>query len=262
MKDTFRDLFAVQQSEAASIYHLDKSLNGGFGGTNGGVLAAICIDAARSLANDRVPIGIDSRFIRNFPPGPAKVTVTPLNIGRSLSTISVDIVRDDGKLATRGTISFVNLSALEPIDIGDIPAPDENRLDPGQGRVWKEPASQEIPLIKTFRPRLLGKTSTGIVTASDTIWKSGSLQEAACIAADLSVGPPVAAALKGRPLAMPNPDLSLRFCRQSATPGHLVSTCQLASINQGLATTTLEVRDQGVLIATGTSSTTCLRQLP
>jgi acyl-coenzyme A thioesterase PaaI-like protein len=259
MKDTFRDLFSTQQSDADLIYHLDKSLNGGFGGTNGGVLAAICVDAARSLAINRVPIGIDARFVRNFPPGPARVCATPLNIGRSLTTISVDISRSDGKLATRGTVSFVNASALEPVDVPGITESGEELLHPSDGRIWRQPAVQEIPLITTFRPRQLGKTSKGIVTASDTIWKSGSLQEAACIAADLSVGPPVAAALKGRPLAMPNPDLSLRFCRQGITPAYLISTCQLAALDQGLATTILEVRDQGVLVATGISSTTCLR---
>ncbi len=260
MTETFRDLFSTQQTEASLIYHLDESLNGGFGGTNGGVLAAICIDAARAFAPDRTPIGIDARFIRNSPPGPAKVVATPLNIGRSLSTISVDISRHDGKLATRGTVSFVNASALEPVDVKGLAEPDEEVLHPDEGRAWKEPAKQKIPLIRTFRPRLLGKTSKGIVTACDILWESGSLQEAACIAADISVGPPVAAALKGKQLAMPNPDLSLRFCLEGATPAYLVSTCRLASINQGLATTILEVRDLDTLIATGISSTTCLKQ--
>lgn len=240
-------------------YQLGEELNGGFGGTNGGVLAAICVNVARNLAPGRRPIGVDARFIRGFRPGTARVVTTVLNEGRTLSIVSVDIFNNE-KLTTRGTVSLVALEALENVDTDDI-QPAEGELKSYQeGRVWREPSSQKIPLIQTFKPRQLGKNSRGTATAVDTIWdEQGALEEASCIAADISVGPPVAAALGGKRLAMPNPDISLRFVGADTTPAWLVSTCRLESINTGIATTRMEVRDGNKLVAVGVSTTTCLR---
>jgi hypothetical protein len=72
------------------------------------------------------------------------------------------------------------------------------------------------------------------------------------------VGPPVASALKGMPLAMPNPDISLRFTGNDADSDHLVSNCRLEGVTGGLATTSLEVWSDRTLIAAGVSTTTCL----
>ena len=98
-------LNALQLDNGEWQYQLDKELNGGFGGTNGGVLAAICVNAARSVSPDRRPLGIDARFIRGFKPGLARVIPTILNEGRTLTTICVDIINEQGKLTTRGTVS-------------------------------------------------------------------------------------------------------------------------------------------------------------
>lgn len=240
------------------LYQLGEELNGGFGGTNGGVLAAICVNAARNLAPGRRPIGVDARFVRGFRPGTARVVATVLKGGRTLSTVSVDIFNNE-KLTTRGTVSLVAPEALENVDADDIQPEGELKIYE-EGRVWSEPSSQIIPLIETFKPRQLGKNSQGTATAVDTIWdEPGALEEASCIAADISVGPPVAAALGGKPLAMPNPDISLRFVGADTTPAWLVATCRLESINAGIATTRMEVRDANILVAIGISTTTCLR---
>ena len=61
------------------------------------------------------------------------------------------------------------------------------------------------------------------------------------------------------PLAMPNPDLSLRFTGADASTDHLISMCRLASVNGGLATTSLDVWSDATLVAVGISTTTCLR---
>ena len=239
-------------------YQLGEEFNGGFGGTNGGVLAAVCINVARKLAPGRQPIGIDARFIRGFRPGIARVVATVLNGGRTLSTVSVDIFNDE-KLATRGTVSLVVPEALENVDADIQPAEAELKTYE-EGRVWREPSSQKIPLIETFKPRQLGKNSRGIATAVDTIWdEPGALEEASCIAADISVGPPVASALGGKPLAIPNPDISLRFAGADTTPAWLVSICRLESINAGIATTRMQVRDANILVAVGISTTICLK---
>ncbi|HIE90073.1 MAG: acyl-CoA thioesterase domain-containing protein [bacterium] len=250
-------LVYLKTAENEFQFELDEALNGGFGGTNGGVLASLCVNVARALAPDREPVGLDARFIRSFKPGTARVTATLLNAGRTLTTISVDVIDSASKLTTRGTVSLVDPQALAPID-SELPASQLFDEHGTEGKVWREPASQKIPLIKTFQPRFLGKGDYGIATAVDVLWDDGALQEAVCIAADISVGPPVASALKGKAVAMPNPDLSLRFAGPGQTPPRLVSTCRLEALNAGLATTQLKVWDQQRLVAVGVSTTTCL----
>jgi acyl-coenzyme A thioesterase PaaI-like protein len=257
----FQERLSGQQvDDGAWEFDLEAELNGGFGGTNGGVLAAICVNVARGVSPGRLPASIDARFIRGFRPGVARVIPTVLNEGRTLTTMSVDIISDEGKLCTRGTVSLVNPDSLCDIEANDT-APAEGELKTIEdGRIWREPPQQPIPLIKTFSPRFLGKNSRGTATATDIIWdESGTIEEASCIAADISVGPPVAAALGGQPLAIPNPDLSLRFTGATGNPPWLVSTCRLESLNAGLATTRLEVRDGVKLVAVGIGTTTCLK---
>jgi len=247
--------------DGAWRFELAEELNGGFGGTNGGTLAAVCVCAARSAAPGRIPIGIDARFIRGFRPGVARVVPTVLNEGRTLSTISVDVFTQDGKLSTRSTIAFADPDALAGVDKSG-----DRRISPElmayeQGRLWRQPKGpQVIPLIDTFLPRLLGSSEAGIATGTRTIWDEPSATaEAACITADISVGPPVAAALKGLPLAMPNPDITLRFTGARSESDHLVSVCRLEGVHNGLATTSLNVWSGSTLIAVGVSSTTCLK---
>ncbi len=242
-------------------FDLAEELNGGFGGTNGGNLAAICVFAARGVAPGRQPIGIDARFIRSFRPGQAKVVPTVLNAGRTLSTVSVDIFTDQGKLATRGTVSLV-----EPDALADFSAPSDtpdlsDLLSYEDGKTWRHPGkTYRIPMIDTFQPRYLGKVDCAIATGVKVIWDDPSAStEAACIAADTSVGPPVASQLKGKPLAIPNPDLSLRFTGLATDADHLVSISWLENLRDGLATVALEVRAGPDLLAVGIASTTCLK---
>lgn len=241
-------------------YQLAVELNGGFGGTNGGVLAAICVNSARTASGHRQPVGLDARFIRGFRPGTARVVAIELNRGRTLSTISIDIFDAAGKLTTRGTVSLVDPEALSAVDSEDVAYPEGALKSYGDGKIWREPPGQPIPLIETFKPRFLGKNLSGIATGVDVIWDEGnSLEEACCIAADISVGPPVASAMAGKPVPIPNPDLSLRFTTSGDLPAWLLSTCRLESINTGLATTRLEVRNGQKLLAVGISTTTCLK---
>lgn len=242
-------------------FDLDEEFNGGFGGTNGGTLAAVCVFVARDIAPQRMPIGIDARFIRGFRPGPARVVPTVLNAGRTLTTVSVDIVTAQGKLATRGTVSLVEPEALAEVDKASTRVAPEGLTTFAESRVWRQPKDfAGIPLIDTFSPRMMGAGDAGIATGCKVIWDDHSATaEAACIAADISVGPPVAGALKGMPLAMPNPDISLRFTGAVARGDHLISCCRLEGVNAGLATTSLAVWSDEALVAVGISTTTCLQ---
>ena len=241
-------------------FDLAEELNGGFGGTNGGNLAAICVFAARGLAPGRLPIGLDARFIRGFRPGLARVVPTVLNAGRTLTTISVDIFTAEDKLATRGTVSLVVREALAALSV-DTDEAGGDLMTYGAGKPWRHPGKNDrIPLIDTFAPEYLGKRNGAIATGVKVIWDDpDACAEAACVAADISVGPPVASQLNKQQLAIPNPDLSLRFTGRQVAADHMVSLCRLESLSDGLATTALEVRAGEDLLAVGISTTTCLK---
>jgi len=251
----------VQTSDGEWQFDLAEELNGGFGGTNGGTLAAVCLFVARGVAPGRVPAGIDARFIRGFRPGLARVVPTVLNEGRTLITVSVDILTTEGKLATRATVSFVAPAALADLDQAGARGEPAGLTAYANAKEWRQPkGSQTIPLIDTFSPRHMGASENGFATGTRVIWDDAeAIAEAACIAADISVGPPVARALKGLPLAMPNPDITLRFTGADVVADHLVSVCRLEGVNAGLATTSLDVWCGKSLLAVGVSTTTCLK---
>jgi acyl-coenzyme A thioesterase PaaI-like protein len=240
-------------------FDLKQDWNGGFGGTTGGVLSALTVFAARALAPGRFPSSVDSRFIRGFRPGVARVEPTLVHEGRSLSTVMVDILNEEGKLCTRSTVTLIVADALAEVEAEDGAGELEGMRTLTEARVWPQPKSRPIPLVDTFQPAFMGVDGKGTATKVDVVWDEGGLAEAICIAADLSVGPPVARALQGKPLAMPNPDISLRFCRDAELPRYLVASCRLDSMESGLATTRIEVRAQDKLVANGISTTTCLR---
>jgi acyl-coenzyme A thioesterase PaaI-like protein len=240
-------------------FDLKEDWNGGFGGTAGGVLSALTVLAARGLAPGRFPSSVDSRFIRGFRPGLASVVPTLVNAGRSISTVMVDIVNEEGKLCTRSTVTLIVANALAEVEAEDAAGSLEGMRPQSEAKVWPQSRSRPIPLVDTFQPAFMGADDRGTATRVDVVWNEGGLAEAICIAADLSVGPPVARALQGKPLAMPNPDISLRFCRETELPQYLVASCRLDCMESGLATTRIEVRAEDKLVANGISTTTCLR---
>lgn len=257
---TFADCFSgAKRKQGEWQFELDESINGAFGGTTGGVLAALAVFVARDMAPDRQVTGIDARFIRGFKPGTAVVTATVINAGRTLSTVQVSVNSLDGKLCTLALVSLVNGDSLADMDQPDVPTP-TGLLELADAKRWPQPEPpMQIPLIDLFEPAFMGKTSSGLACAVKTIWdKSDNCAEAICIAADLSVGPPVMAALKGQRLATPNPDIALRFCRETELPDFLIACCRLESLAAGLATTRIEVRAGDTLLAAGVSTTTCI----
>ncbi len=133
-------------------FQLSESVNGAFGGTNGGVLAALAVHVARDLAVDRRVTAVDARFIRAFRPGQARpgsarVVGTVVNAGRTLSTIQVDVCNAEGKLCTRALVSLVNSRTLADLD-GDGSQPPTDLLAPAAGTPWARPKPpMQIPLL-------------------------------------------------------------------------------------------------------------------
>ena len=106
---------------------------------------------------------------------------------------------------------------------------------------------------------MVGRDDRGIATSVRVLWDDpGTCAEAACIAADISVGPPVSAAMQDKTVPIPNPDLSLRFNSEADLPETLVAAARLEGIQGGLALTRIEVRAGTRLVATGISCTTLL----
>ena len=80
----------VKHGEGEWQFQLDESINGAFGGTTGGVLAALTVHVARDFAPGWRVTGIDARFIRSFRPGIASIVSTLVNGGRTLTTVQLD----------------------------------------------------------------------------------------------------------------------------------------------------------------------------
>jgi hypothetical protein len=248
-------------ADGAWQFELEERFNGAFGGTNGGALSALSVFVARS-ATGRRPTSIDSRYLRGFRPGTARIVPTVLNEGRTLSVVSVDVVDEDDRVCTHSTVTLAAPEMLaQDLDVaGGLVRPDMSAFR--DGKPWPQHETRPIPMIDTFRPTHLGSTPHEVFTAVAVIWDEPDRSaEAACIAADVSVGQPVMRAVRGA-ASIPNPDLSLRFVDFSANDAppadHLVGVCALDGIDRGLATTRTSVWQDDRLLAIGVSTTICI----
>ncbi len=253
-------LGGAREGDGSFRFALGGELHGAFGGANGGVLGAVCVATARSLAPGREPAALDVHFIRGLRAGVARAVPTLLHAGRTLAWVSLDVFDERGGLCTRATISLVEPAALHPLDAEGEAGVPQGWVSHDDGKPWARPAfGVRVPLIETFDPRVVGRDERGIATSTRVLWdEPGTCAEAACIAADISVGPPVGGATSGRAIPIPNPDLSLRFNARAELPRTLVSAARLERIQSGLALTRIEVRAGDALVATGVSCTTLL----
>ena len=242
-------------------FDLGRELHGAFGGAFGGVLAAVSVLAGQEQAAGRTPSGLDCRFLRGLPAGPAHVSAEVVTEGRTLTCISVDIVGSDERLATRATVSYTNPDALEPFESEG--APPRSRPDVAahhDGKPWREPPGVEIPILSTFDPRGVGRGDLGIATSVIVPWDDPAAAAAsACLAADMCVGPPVDLALTDGWTPHPNPDLTLRFTGAAPSPT-MTGHGRLEDITSGLATVRVEVWSDDRLAAVGAASSLLLRQ--
>jgi len=238
--------------EGSWRFELGRKLHGAFGGAFGGVVAAATLVAARPLAEGREPAALDIRFLRSLPAGTARARSTLLHAGRSLSCVSVDVHQDDDRLAARATISFVAPDALNPLSRED-PAPPLPSYN--QGRSW--PAIS-APITETLAPRTVPWPEPGVALAMRVPWDDPDASaEAACLPADMCVGPPVALGLAGEGVAHPNPDLSLRFAGP-VKGTEVIGVGRTARVHAGLATVSIQVWSASGLVALGISSSMLL----
>lgn len=174
-----------------------------------------------------------------------------VHAGRSLSYVSVEMIGPDGKLATKVGISFVAPEAVREVDKGEA----SRSLPSDAGTAWRQPKNLEIPIVATLAPRILGEHENGIVTAIAIPWwdrTASTSAEAVCLAADMCVGPPVAAAFPGQWIPHPNPDVSMRFVGAVRTD-EVIGFGRLERIAGGVAAVSIEVSSGDDLVAVGVS---------
>lgn len=252
-------LLGTAHDDGSWTFAVGRERHGAFGGAFGGVVSAVAVVAARSAAPGRVPAALDVHYLRGLPAGDARVVPTVVRAGRTLSVVAVDVYDGDGKLATRATATLVAPEALEPLDHPGSAGPVPTSSPWEDGTPWRNPPGVEVPLIATFQPRAVGRSDAhGVATALRVPWdEPGAAAEAACLAADVCVGPPVAGAGGDRWIPHPNPDLSLRFASRHVG-AEVVGWGRLERIEAGVATVRVEVRSDGNLLAAGVSTSLLL----
>ena len=236
-------LGATRQDERWT-FDLPERFHGAYGGAFGGLVAACTLVAARSAVPGREPVALDCHFLRGIPAGRAHATPTPIHDGRSLQCVSVD-VQSGGRLCARATISFVDRSALDGFERQVASLPAFSSYD--DARTWPAVA----PIASTLDVRSVGAFEDGDATAVRVPW-DGSSAEAACLAGDMSVGAPVARGVSGTGITHPNPDLSLRFCGEVATPV-VVGHARMERAGIGVGAVRISVWSGETLVAIGSS---------
>tara|TARA_B100001559_G_scaffold188567_2_gene157761 strand:+ start:399 stop:1190 length:792 start_codon:yes stop_codon:yes gene_type:complete len=244
--------------------HMPTEIHGAFGGVTGGALAAAAIAVARTVKPDRIAAGVDIHFLRGLSTVQATAQITILSSGRSITILRVEFRDDAGNPTTEARVVLAAPKSLRTDiqatnrDSGLLGPPPSDLYE--NAKPWRKPQGVEIPIIDTTHPRA-ARVGASIATAVTVPWDmTGDGSEGACLAADLSVGPPVDAVIpRGTWVPHPNPDLSLRFL--GPTEGqHLVAIALCREISGGLATVETEVWQQQSLVATGISTSLLLSQ--
>lgn len=252
-------LGGARADDDAWTFDLERKFHGGFGGAFGGIITACTLIAARPLVPDRVVTSVDCRFLRGIPAGTVRVEPRLIHQGRSLASVLVDVTDERGKLAAHSALSFTDPAALTKIDSPSASlAPEGGWKSHADGKRWKMPPGVEIPILETLDPRSVGRSELGSAWAIPVPWDEPLAgAEAACMAADLCVGPPVAGALTDGWVPHPNPDLSLRFAGEVTTP-HVVGVGKLERIQAGVAAVSISVFSGAEVVAKGISTSLLL----
>lgn len=247
---TIEDVLGIRpHDDGGAKLAFPRELHGAFGGAFGGLLAAGIVSVARRAAPGREPAGIDCRFVRGLRAGDATATCEVVNAGRSLTLVRVELHDERGKLATSATVSLVEPGALHPLDVSGPPV-----AEPAEWRSWTMPAGVDIPIIRTLAPKMAPLGDGAIATLVRIPWDDADgiySAEAACVAADFCVGPPVGLACEGTWLPHPNPDCVVRFVPHRAVGTDVMGVGRVTRMVGGLAVVDVEVSSRGVAFAAG-----------
>ncbi|MGI9594920.1 MAG: acyl-CoA thioesterase domain-containing protein [Acidimicrobiales bacterium] len=249
-------LGAEQIDETSWRLRMPRAIHGAFGGVTGGALAAAAVAIGRFAEPGRIAVSLDMHFLRGLASEEATADIEVLSSGRSLTVVRAELSDEQDRRTTVARIAFAEPTALEPIE-SDHPASELGPPTPDladTAKPWRSPQGVEVPIIDTARPRA-ARVGDGIATLVTVPWDpDGDGAEGACLAADLSVGPPVDAVLpKGTWIPHPNPDLSIRFAGP-ITSSDLVAVAACRRVYRGAATVESAVWDGKELVAAAIST--------
>lgn len=152
-------------------------------GIHGGYMTALTVRGAEAFAGrDRTVRTVTTSFLRTGQPGPATVSVRTIRRGRSLSTLTADLMQNGTILLTsRLTLltdrAGVEWRAAEPIDVAPlrecVPVNSDvghfkqadGRLDPRQLPFSDGPDARVAGYVRPLEPRLID--SAWLAMASD-----------------------------------------------------------------------------------------------
>lgn len=248
------DHFLGRDPRRGLTFTLGEELYGAFGGIFGGVVAAMALRAAREHGAARIPVSLDCQFLRPLRAGEVRAVASVEREGRTLTFVRVQVVGGDDRVAAACAVTLAAPEALHPLDVEEVdPSP---AVPHAEGTELGAMA----PILETLAPRFHLREDGHVESTLLVPWdEPGTGPEAACMAADLSVGPPVGILLGRRELrlATPNPDLALRFVDQGVD-GEVSGVTRLERVVGGLAITRIAVRSPSGLHAVGVSCTLML----
>ncbi len=254
------EFLGARSTDGGTSFEITRDLYGAFEGAFGGIVAVCALAAARAEEPDRRPVALDCRFLRGLQAGRVDARPSVIRRGRTMSVLDVRVHDEHGDLAATALASFVEPGALHPLS-------DDHMVRPGASVTYAEASPFQLrrsdaPIVGTLGPRLK-LTDPGLLsTVLQVPWEEpGTGPEAACLVADMSVGPPLERELEDEWVPHPNPDLSIRFIGERSEH-EVAGVARLERVGAGVAAVRFEVFSAAELIAVGCSSSLLLGERP
>jgi acyl-coenzyme A thioesterase PaaI-like protein len=250
------EFLGAEPTDGGLRAEFSREVYGAYDGAFGGIVAAFALAAGRREAPGRRPLALDARFLTPVKAGTVHAEPRVVRAGRTLTVVDVSVRDANGELGATATLSFVDTTLLHELD-------DAAMVRPGASIAHAEASPfqlrrRDVPIVGTLGPRVALTSADLVATALLVPWEQEHTgPEAACLAADLSVGPSVERELEGEWVPHPNPDLSLRFCGEDAGP-EVAGVTRLERVSSGVAAVRIEVFSGIDLIAVGCSSSLLL----
>ncbi len=226
MATSFRDFTAVTRQDRDRFACVIDPRSWIVRGPNGGYLAALVLRALTERLGDepggdeRAPRSLTLHYPAAPVEGPAEVRTRLLRAGRSLATMSAELVQD-GSLMVTALAAFSTPWAAPAWD--DMPAP----VAPPVDAAFPVERALPLPYLEWWDQRLcLGLPLHGRGERAETggwlALRDGAAFGAAEVAAATDAWPPAAFTRLEGPSAVPTVDLTIHF-RRSLLPGADVS---------------------------------------
>ena len=236
-------------------FEFGEQLNSNWGAVYGGALAAGTLAVARAAAPDRSPRSLHIQIVRPVPTGMAYATGDVRHAGRTVAVVEVDLFDARRKLAVIALVTMVTPGALA----GDFQATSadvfQRRAQPPMviESGFTAPVQEALQMLTIEDGVFFGAYAENVRRCFDGTpapmghitlpWKDleSTGPEAACLAADAMIVPPLMYSSIPNNLIGPNPDLTLRFTTAPAQR-EVLTASTILSVQNGSATVAIEVQ--------------------